>query len=1159
MKTVFQRALSVIMCVVLVVCTMSTMAYAADEFTYDKFFDKTSKSVDMNIIPAIDAVEEVLTDDMVYDIDAMIKDAGISFDTKIGVIDLSSVNGILNTIYHFSDIIEDLWIIKDLQPVTFSEFETGMSREKSGDAKIIAELVDLLGSNGDIFGEIISGEFSLGALDALFEGEEGEDGFSFSEIPGLAKELFVSLVYDEETEKDKFDAALNKANANFDNFICEDLIPAIVGIVVESAGLDTAEHNISINTSTTVNSLIAQVFDILLAYVKTTISDLNIVFAGTSLNGIKDELILYGIAPEALNGIAFDGDKPVIDQINTVVGQIFEIIVPKYMASNEWGTDLGANVSNVFRYLAAKVGITTDDKNDEAIMVDVLKMIFAEPEVNVPGDYSECATMEDIAKELIRTVAVKKYEALNSIDYSSKTYLHVLGDIIIAEFQDDVIIATPDGKICKVGDGYDVWTVWNYILNFFLVDKNLDLLIGRDGMTKTSTFFDKLDSIFGLFSDDGTLNYKTETYFKGLIGSIMDVDLNKFVDHIAGKALKFAKEGDNGASGSVSVSKFVYKGLYAVLRNWAGKRDVIPAWTTNPFHNAFEGENLGNAVEAILTALTGYKCNVKEGLVSKTKTLEKVGTSRAPAITSLIGLLVKGPVTASIDNASVADLVYTGKALNPKAVVEAVFAGKTFTLEQNVDYKVTVAKNAIGNTTATIEGIGAYDGQVTVPVKIVFGKLSGLKAAPASTSSVKLSWNKLAGANSYNIYNGSTLVKSGVTANSYTVTGLKAGTKYTFKIEAVNGSTKSAQATASTVTYPAQVGGLKATTPSNTSVKLTWNKVSGAAGYYVQQYKSGKWQTVKTVTANNVTLSASANTAYSFRVIAYTADSAGTKYNGTASATVSVRTAPNKPSSFAKKTVTASTVELSWKKVSGATGYEIYDSKGNKVGSTKSTSYTVKKLSAKTTYKYKVRAYTTVGGKTYYSDFTSTVSATTLLAAPKSFKVKSVTATSIKLSWKKVSGAKKYQVYYSTNGKKWKKATTSKNSYTISDLKANTSFKIKVRAYNSSSVYGDYTSVISTSTAPSKVSLSKLSAGKKKFTATWKKVSGASGYEVQYATNSKFKKAKTVTINKGKTVKAEVKKLKKGTKYYVRVRAFKTVDGKKIYGKYCEYETVKVK
>ncbi len=96
---------------------------------------------------------------------------------------------------------------------------------------------------------------------------------------------------------------------------------------------------------------------------------------------------------------------------------------------------------------------------------------------------------------------------------------------------------------------------------------------------------------------------------------------------------------------------------------------------------------------------------------------------------------------------------------------------------------------------------------------------------------------------------------------------------------------------------------------------------------------------------------------------------------------------------------------------------------------------------------------------------------------------------------------------------------------------------------------------------PAKVTLSKLTAGSKQLTATWKTVSGATGYEVVYSTSKKFtsKTTKKVTIKKAKTKKTTIKKLKKGKKYYVKVRAYKTVNKKAVYGSYSKVKSVTVK
>ena len=94
---------------------------------------------------------------------------------------------------------------------------------------------------------------------------------------------------------------------------------------------------------------------------------------------------------------------------------------------------------------------------------------------------------------------------------------------------------------------------------------------------------------------------------------------------------------------------------------------------------------------------------------------------------------------------------------------------------------------------------------------------------------------------------------------------------------------------------------------------------------------------------------------------------------------------------------------------------------------------------------------------------------------------------------------------------------------------------------------------------PGQVKGLKLKAGKKKVTVNYKKVSGATSYKVTYSTSKKFKKAKTVTVKSGKTVKKTISKLKSKKTYYVKVCAVKRVSGKNYTGKWSAVKKVKVK
>ena len=87
----------------------------------------------------------------------------------------------------------------------------------------------------------------------------------------------------------------------------------------------------------------------------------------------------------------------------------------------------------------------------------------------------------------------------------------------------------------------------------------------------------------------------------------------------------------------------------------------------------------------------------------------------------------------------------------------------------------------------------------------------------------------------------------------------------------------------------------------------------------------------------------------------------------------------------------------------------------------------------------------------------------------------------------------------------------------------------------------------------------KVKAGKKKLTVTWKKDKNVSGYQIQVATKKNFKGAKTYTVKSYKTYKKVIKKLKAKKKYFVKVRAYKTVGKSKVYGAYSAVRSCKVK
>ena len=106
---------------------------------------------------------------------------------------------------------------------------------------------------------------------------------------------------------------------------------------------------------------------------------------------------------------------------------------------------------------------------------------------------------------------------------------------------------------------------------------------------------------------------------------------------------------------------------------------------------------------------------------------------------------------------------------------------------------------------------------------------------------------------------------------------------------------------------------------------------------------------------------------------------------------------------------------------------------------------------------------------------------------------------------------------------------------------------------------GDNGSGTSTVDKPAAAKLKKVAKAKKAFTAKWAKVKGVDGYEIQYSLNKKMKDAVVVDVAGAKATSKKITGLKGGKKYYVQIRTYKVVDGKKVYSDWSKAKAVKTK
>ena len=233
----------------------------------------------------------------------------------------------------------------------------------------------------------------------------------------------------------------------------------------------------------------------------------------------------------------------------------------------------------------------------------------------------------------------------------------------------------------------------------------------------------------------------------------------------------------------------------------------------------------------------------------------------------------------------------------------------------------------------------------------------------------------------------------------------------------------------------------------------------------------------------------------------------------------------------------------------------VKDSKGKKLEN--GTDYTVKYPSGrKKTGRYAVRI-TLKGnyeGKTYLY-FCILPSKTAKITS-------SSTDTTVKVSWKAVTGADGYKVtLYSQNNQKIRSAYTDGIEHTFIKLSAGTTYKIRVTAYKKingkrqeSKVY----SSVSVFTKPGTPAV-KVKAGSKKAVLSWSRQTGASGYIVRMATAKNGKYTKLAVLKGNAKVSFTKTGLTKGKTYYFKVAAYSTVGKKTVYGSYSSVKSVTIK
>ena len=305
-------------------------------------------------------------------------------------------------------------------------------------------------------------------------------------------------------------------------------------------------------------------------------------------------------------------------------------------------------------------------------------------------------------------------------------------------------------------------------------------------------------------------------------------------------------------------------------------------------------------------------------------------------------------------------------------------------------------------------------------------------------------------------------------SNNGVVTGISAGV-VTITAKSVSGVTD----TCTVKVRPGTVSNLRASSYNKNSITLSWNAVSDVTGYKVFRYDPAqkKYVNIATVTTNSYRLwGLKKASSYKFKVKAY--KKTDTKsYIGNYSSVLKAYTRPDKPKYLSAWIKSDRVVSLSWTSASGVDSYEIYakadNGKFTKVKTVSGTKHSsdITKLKKGTAYTFKVNAVKKISGTNVLSGSSNSAYVTTSPGKVKSVLAVKARDGSVKLSWKPVNGATKYQIYMLSGNYyvRVKTVSSSKVKAKIKNLSTSGKYTFKIRACkenNGYKYYGKYSEAV---------------------------------------------------------------------------------------------------
>ena len=420
-----------------------------------------------------------------------------------------------------------------------------------------------------------------------------------------------------------------------------------------------------------------------------------------------------------------------------------------------------------------------------------------------------------------------------------------------------------------------------------------------------------------------------------------------------------------------------------------------------------------------------------------------------------------------------------------------------------------------------------------------------LSSAYVNNAGTVIKWNKVSGAVKYRVYykvgNSRWRKIADTTSTSYTWSGAKTGTRYTFTVRCISSNgkayTSGFDAVGKSIYYfPAPK--LSSVSNTKTGVQVSWKKVSGAARYRIYRKAEGAaaWSSVGTSTSTSFTdKTAKSSVTYSYTVRCISGGS-NTCFSGYEVAGKSIKyiSAPVLSSVYVNN---AGTV-IKWNKVPGAEKYRIYYRIGNsswtRIADTTSTSYIWNGAKTGTQYTITVRCIT-ANASAYASGFDSAGKNIIKLSNPNINSLYAINSGT-QIKWGKVSGAARYRVYRKKAGAAAWSSIGTTTSTTFVDTTAakatNYSYTVRCVSKYALTLLSGYDVDGKSFTALSVPSISSVSPAVDGVQIKWGKVTKAEKYRVYRKTSG----GSWVTLTTTSSTSFTDTKAKSGTKYYYTVR-----------------------